>query len=412
MVFLADFYRHKTSAAKFEFVPAENKEIAPDASGEIKPQKDEDSLPENDEIIQPETVGEIPAVNNSPAVGNSSRKDFWVDVQALLFSGFLIGLLPYWNSAVFVAASIVLGSLLVFFPYRRYLAILIGAVILAGLPQMLMLASGNLAPTSHSLFQWGYTIAHPTVPLVAEYIGWTFGFKLILIFIALWLANGAQRRFFLAVSSLFAVVFLFRLSVDAFNNHKLLNVWNIFAGIYVAYALWRIGIGGIIRAALAIVLAFAMIFGAIIDLFPIRNDAKIIVPHKNDRLTGWVLENTKPSDVFLTYPVLTHPILFSGRKIFFGNTLFAWSAGYDLTAREVAYRRMFQERNVDELVRLLHENKIAYVAIDDSVRGNALTKASLNDFVYEDYFEKVFEDTERRYHNLTIYKVPAGNSGN
>ena len=158
-------------------------------------------------------------------------------------------------------------------------------------------------------------------------------------------------------------------------------------------------------AAVAITLAMAMIFGAVIDLFPIHNDGFVTVPFKNDRLTTWLLENTQPTDIFLTDTLLSHPILFTGRKIYLGNTLFAWTAGYDLADREKTHRKMFQERDLTELMRLLNENKIAFVAIDDGLRGNTLIKG-LNEATFQSNFEKVFEDTEHRYGNLTIYRVP------
>ena len=70
---------------------------------------------------------------------------------------------------------------------------------------------------------------------------------------------------------------------------------------------------------------------------------------------------------------------------------------------------MFQERNLDELVRLLNKNNIAYVGIDDGVRGNSLI-TNLNESVFQKNFEKVFVDTENKYGNLTIYKVPIGST--
>ena len=66
---------------------------------------------------------------------------------------------------------------------------------------------------------------------------------------------------------------------------------------------------------------------------------------------------------------------------------------------------MFQERDPSALVRLLNANKIAYVCIDDGVRGNTALKP-LNELLYRQHFQKVFEDTEHHYGNLTIYKVP------
>lgn len=382
LIFLIDLYKKKG------------------ALSEIDDNKDNNNPLETADDTLPEEIGQKPA---RPVFA-----DFRPDLKGLIFSGVLLGLLPYWNSAVFVAASIVTGSLLIFFPFRRYLALLIGTMVLIGLPQILMLRSGNLAQTSQSLFHWGYTIPNPTVPLVLEYIGWTFGFKWILLLIAMWFVPGTHRRLFLVFSGLVVVVFVFQLSTDAFNNHKLLNIWTIFASVYVAYALWRIGRKNIQRAALAFALTIAMVFGAIIDLFPIHNDGFVVVPHQNDRLTTWLFENTQTTDLFLTDTLLSHPILFTGRKIFLGNTLFAWTAGYDIGEREKTYRRMFQETSLEELARLLNDNKIAYVGIDDGLRANKSIKG-LNESMYEKNFEKVFTDTERRHGNLVFYKVTAHN---
>jgi len=335
----------------------------------------------------------------------SPSQIFRPHLKAFIFSGALIGLLPYWNSAVFISALVVLGGIFLLLPYRVYSAILIVTALLIGLPQVLMLRAGNLAGSNQSLFHFGYTLEDPTLALIVRYLGWSFGIKWLLVFVALIFLSGFQRRLFIAFSGLLVVVFLFQLSTDLFNNHKLLNVWAVFASIYAAYALWRIGKIKIIGAAVAIVLAVATIFGGIIDLFPLHNDPALVVPYKNDRLSDWLLANTKPSDVFLTDLLLTHPILFTGRKIFLGYTLFAWTAGYNVGERETLYRRMFQERDPVELVRLLNANRIAYVVIDDGVRGNKAI-SQLNESVYRQRFQKVFEDTKHQYANLTIYKVP------
>jgi len=387
--------------------------------GEILSEDDEDEILSENDIEESDEIeeDEILTGNNNGEIQPQKNKrsfrlpeDFWVDIQTLLFCGVLIGAMPYWNSAIFVSALIVLGSIFLFFPYRLYTASLIGTAVLVGLPQVLMLRSGSLGQSGYSIFDWGYTIPEPTVLLLFQYLGWTFGFKLLLIFIALWLLPNAHRLFFLAVSSLILVVFLLRLSVDPFNNHKLINIWGIFGSVYAAYALWRIGRESVSRTALATLLALAMVFGAIIDLFPIHNDPPMSVYHENDRLTTWLFENTKPSDVFLTYPFLSHPILFTGRKIFLGHTLFAWAAGYNVGAREAIYKQMYQESNPEELIRLLRANNISYVGFDEAVRGFGMVKENLNEALYQQNFEKVFEDTEKRHANLTIYKVPVGDS--
>ena len=347
-----------------------------------------------------------PVAKDSPQQ-SPTLENFRGEIPGFIFCGVLMGLMPYWNSAVFVSAAFIFAGLFVFMPYRRYLVILIGAMIAFGLPQVLMLRSGHLARTGMTLFHVGYTIPNPTFSIVLKYLGWTFGVKWLLIAFAMVFARGGQRKLFLAITLLLPAVFLFQFSTDAFNNHKLLNVWNTFASIYAAYALWLIGKKHIAGIVLAAVLALAMTFGAVIDLFPLRNDKFVSVPYDNDRLTKWLTENTKPNDLFLTDTLLSHPILFTGHKIYLGNTLFAWTAGYQVDERENKYRRMLQERNVAELGRILIENKIDFVAIDDGLRGNQAMRALFNESIYKDNYQTVFEDAEHRYGNLVIYKISA-----
>lgn len=352
--------------------------------------------------------GSNPQADNSCETGDreltSATEILPRELASFIFSGVLIGLLPYWNSPVFLSALVIFGIAFLLLRYRVYTACLIGAALLVGLPQVLLLRSGNVIHPP--IFHFGYTLDHPTLWLVIKYLGWTFGLKWLLIVIALLFASDFHRRLMIALMSLLVVVFVLQLSPDIFNNHKLLNVWATIANLYAGYALWRIGQRKIVGIAVAIVLAVGVTFGGIIDLMPIHNDGALTIPYANDRLTQWLLNSTKPSDVFLTHQLLTHPILFSGRKIFLGNTLFAWTAGYELAQRERDYHSMFEEKDFAKLNRLLDENHIAYVAIDDGVRHNNTIK-ELNESVYQQHFEKVFDDTEHHYDNVTFYKVPS-----
>lgn len=377
LIYLIGFYRKKGAINVPETAAAENAGI------------DET---ENSEV----TTSETESVDTDSDRGRH--------LPAMIFCGVLIGALPYWNSAVFVAASLILGGLFVLFPKRLSIAAMIATVVVTGLPQIFLLRSGKIAPSSHSLFHWGYLVNDPTILKVLEYVIWTFGFKLVLIGVAVYLVPWAYRRFLLALCIPAFVVFLFQLSTDVFNNHKLLNIWSVLVSVYVAYALWFIGKENILRGVLAAMLAIAMTFGAFVDLFPVRNDGAVTVPYHDDRLTTWLFENTASSDIFLTDPLLAHPILFTGRKVYLGNTLFAWTAGYDLAERERTHRRMFMTQDLNELKNMLHESNIAFVAIDDAVRTNGQIKG-LNENLFDKSFEKVFEDPERKYGNLKIYRV-------
>ncbi|HKP37618.1 MAG TPA: hypothetical protein VJT71_12245 [Pyrinomonadaceae bacterium] len=387
LVFIADRYR----TLKIE------KEVEPELRTSEPVDNIDDSVTEELESTPAVAEEASVLVETSPPMLRASDFAPWI------FCGAIIGLLPYWNSPTYVAALAICGCLLVLMPFRWQTASLIGAAILVGLPQVLWLRSGNVI--SHPFLYLGYTIENPSLFLIVKYLLWTFGVKWILLGVAAFFAAGWQRRLLLAMASLVVIVFLFQLSTDIFNNHKLLNIWATLVNVYAAYALWQIARHKIAGIVLAIVLAVSTVFGGAVDLFPLHNDPMLAVPYQKDRLSQWLTTNTNPSDIFLTHQLLTHQILFTGRKIYLGYTLFAWTAGYNVPERETLYRRMFQEGDVTELVRLLRENKIAYVAIDDGVRHND-SLPDLNEAVYEQHFAKVFEDTEHTYDNVVIYKVP------
>ena len=281
------------------------------------------------------------------------------------------------------------------------LAITAGAV---ALPQLIYLSTGSGHALGSGLLHWGYTLSDPTLWNVIKYLGFTFGFKWLLIAVALVFATRLQRRIFVATSSLILVAFLFQFSVEVLANHKFLNIWLLIANLYVAFILWRIGKAGV-GTATAVALALAVSLGGFIEWFRIHNDTIVEVPFNQNPLSEWLQASTKPTDVFLTNKFVLHPILLNGRRIFYGWGYFGWSMGYPTFARDAVYRQMFTAKSPEERVRLLNDNGIRYVAIDNDLRQGF--RSELNEAVYERYFKKVFEDKENRFGNLTIYKVPA-----
>ena len=151
-----------------------------------------------------------------------------------------LGLLPMWNSAVFIAAAAILGLLFILCPLRLQMLALAVTAGLIALPQMLFLSTGSGRAQMPKLLHWGYTIDHPTVANVVKYLGFTFGFKWLLIALALVFAGSLQRRFFLAVLSLLAVAFCFQFTIEILANQKFFHIWVIIANLFVAFALWRL----------------------------------------------------------------------------------------------------------------------------------------------------------------------------
>jgi DNA-binding beta-propeller fold protein YncE len=349
----------------------------------------------------------LPEATQQPVL---NAETFRGALPGFIFSGILLGLLPMWNSAVFIAAAAVLGVLFILCALRlQMLALAIAAGVVA-LPQMLYLGTGAGRAIMPKLIHWGYTIEHPTALNVVKYLGFIFGLKWVLIALALVFATGLQRRVFVAVSTLIAVAFCFQFTIEVLANQKFLHIWMIIINLFVAYGLWRLwhlSLGGITLPGkvTAAVLIIGIVPGGFIDFFPIHNTGWSEVIYQNDPLIDWLMKETKPRDIFLTDRFVTHPILMAGRRVFYGWPYYSWSAGYDAGNRDRLYKDMFENKDPRKVFRLLKENHISYVAVDNAVRHNEFIKHP-NEQIYTTYFPKVFEDKQHRYNSLTIYKVP------
>jgi DNA-binding beta-propeller fold protein YncE len=335
--------------------------------------------------------------------------------RSFIFFGAVLGLLPMWNAAVFLAAAVLLSILVILFPLRKQTLTLLLTSLVVAFPQVIYLRTGNVHPAAYSLFHWGYTIDNPTIMNVLKYLGFTFGFKWFFIGVAIVFMGWFQRRMLIAVTSLVAVAFFFQFSEEVLANHKFLNLWLIVANLFVAYGIWRLWQIDLKQWALPIKVATVMLvvlvtLGGVIDLVPIHRAYWAEVPFQGDPLVRWTEEQTDPRAVFLSDRFVMHQILLAGRRVFFGWPYYTWGAGYRTDQREPIYKRLFQERNVSVLLRLLAENHISYVAIDDGIRRSDLFQ-NINETVYESHFEKVFQDTENRYGGLSIFKVPTLSSG-
>src|SRR6266480_3515865 len=337
-----------------------------------------------------------------------TAEPFIATLPPFLFSGALLGLLPMWNSAVFIAAAAILGLLFILCPRRLQMLALAVTAGLIALPQMVFLATGSARAQMPKLLHWGYTIDHPTALNVVKYLGFIFGFKWLLIALALVFATNLQRRFFLAVFSLLAVAFCFQFTIESLANQKFFHIWVIIVNLFVAFALWRLwhlSLAGTTLAGkfAAIVTTLLIIPGGLIDFFPIHNTGWSEVAYKNDPLIDWLNKNTTPRDIFLTDRFVNHPILMAGRRILYGWPYYAWSAGYNAGKYDRLYAELFESNDPWKVFRLLKENGINYVAYDNAVRQGQFIKRP-NEQLYATYFLKVFEDN--RYNGLVIYKVP------
>jgi DNA-binding beta-propeller fold protein YncE len=369
----------------------------------------EPEFPEPNFWLPPPAVTQ-PPIRLSDRIWKLPGKLVVID-KSFVFAGCLLGLLPFWNALVFTAAFAVLFILFLLFPCRRQMVGLGLAAGLLALPQLALLKAGGAPTATHSLLHWGYIIGPPTIGNVLRYIAFSFGLKWGLILVALVFANGFQRRFFLALCSLYVMTFGLQMSIETLANHKYLNVWLIISNLFAVYGvlrLWRIRLPWISLATrlIALLVTGAIALGGAIDLVPIHNCYWIQLKYQRDSLVTWLRENTKPHDIFLSDRFVNHQILLAGRPLFYGWPSFPWSSGYDTTQRDLDYRELFESTDPYAVFRLLYKHNIAYVAIDDSIRHNHEFIKRPNEELYQLNFPKVWEDTANQYGKLTIYKVP------
>lgn len=324
--------------------------------------------------------------------------------------GLLAGLLPLWNGAMFVAAAAVLAVWFVVFPRRPSMLVIAVLAGVVALPQLLWVRPGTMAgEQTYPGFLWGYTIEDPSPVNVATYLGFVFGPKLLLAAVALALGTWRQARVLLAFTSLVAVAFLLQLSVEVLANHKFLNAWLVVLNVSAAYGvvrLWRAR--PVVRVPARMVAASLLaviVVGGVIDLVPVHNHPRLGVALDGDPLYEWVRDETAPDAVFLTDIHVVHPILLAGRRLHFGWTYYAWSAGYGVHEREAWYRDAFAERGARELATRLSAAGIDYVAFDDSLRERGFAPR-LNEEVFRAHFEPAFTAEEGAHGDLVVYRVP------
>ncbi|MEQ1642950.1 MAG: hypothetical protein ABL959_05855, partial [Pyrinomonadaceae bacterium] len=174
--------------------------------------------------------------SKQPVVSSISTSSHYLPY---VFAGILLGLLPMWNGPVYLTAAVILAPFLLLFPLRKELIITGITAAILGLPQVIYLTSG-LRPAGYSMFRWGFVIDNAGFFDVIYYTFFTFGFKWVLIAIALYFASGMQRKFLAAVFMVFPLTYCFRFSEEVLANHKFLNVWLIISNVFVAFALVKL----------------------------------------------------------------------------------------------------------------------------------------------------------------------------
>lgn len=308
--------------------------------------------------------------------------------------GLLLGA-TFWFNGIVVVVAIGFCALLFWLcgsgtwrvRFERSLPFLLAAAVVA-FPQLVWLNGGFGAGGSVS-FHTGYLVedfsaADPTSWWDFTRYWWlNLGLALPLLVLApLWLRR-PDRAVFAAVMSIFLVGNLVAFGRElGGHNHKVFNLWEILANLFVAFALVRLlaligpRSGGALRRGLAGATAAGalvlLLASGVLDYLTLKNDPRYPVVGNRTAALAWIRDQTPPDAVFLTAygEVYTTPTL-AGRRVHLGG--FApWTAimGYDNVPREQQIAAFYSAPDQATACRRLQGADIDYIEVGPAELDN------------------------------------------
>jgi hypothetical protein len=317
-----------------------------------------------------------------------------------IFLGVLLGALAFWNGAVVIAALTILFVLAIFSRHRiEFLIIAVLAIALSMLQSEFFI--GTDSAVSPRLY-FGFLAQYKTLLGVLAYYIELLGIFPLLLIIALF---GTPKGFKWLAVALFSPLIMastMALTTDINANHKFVMIGVMLANIFVAAFLYRLFVAksADLKTLASVLLALLIVTGLVDFLTLFNMNKNRVTMELHNPLTQWTLNNTASHDVILTSTSVINPIQLAGRKIYYGWPYYAWSAGYDTDRRGEKFKQMYGATDAESLRKLVKQEGIAYILIDQDVRQNK--DYTLNEALFRDTFPLAFENTEA---NQVVYRV-------
>lgn len=323
------------------------------------------------------------------------KPHLWMSVLV----GVILGLSFFFHLAVFLMTVIVIGCLFFFFSELRIASVmsLFVAAIFA-VPQYLYMKSGGGSGNT-LVFAPGYLIHdHLTVLNFINYWFYNLGLHLILIPMGFVMAPKNLKKIFLAFLSLFILGNLIQFGPEMAVNHKFFNYFMLVGVMFSAFALVKMWQDKPYSRIFIMVITFFLVLSGIIDFFPVYNDSKItLADYPLNQDATWILKNTQPSALFLNTNYLYDSASLAGRKIFLGWPYFAWSAGFDTTARSNAIKNFLTMTNSSAMCIFLQKNRLDYISL-----ATPSTDFQFDKHFWEEHFTPVYKNNAN---GMEIYKT-------
>lgn len=126
------------------------------------------------------------------------------------------------------------------------------------------------------------------------------------------------------------------------------------------------------RTAVVVLVLFLTVSGIADAVVFARINRNTVSMDLASPVTEWIMENTRPDEVFLTDTYAYDEFFYSGRMAYYGHAYYAWSAGHDTGARDSLYRQLMDGCNGDynTFRALCLQEGISYLLATDSLRND------------------------------------------
>lgn len=320
-----------------------------------------------------------------------------LNLNKALLLGILLGISFLVNMAVYAITVIILGVMtLLFKEKRKYILLSLITGLTIALPLYLSMQS-NLSSFKPSI-QIGYLLGEFKILTFINYWFQNLGFHLLIIPISFFIFGKEIKKIIAPFFFLFIIANLVQFSPEIAANHKFLNLLMIIGVMCSAYFLMFIWKKNLVSKFLTIVIFIFLIFSGVMDIFPLINDRKILLPdYQHNKNIDWIIKNTKPNSIFLNTNYLYDDASIAGRKIFLGWPYFAWSQGYDTLSRDNLRKSLLGTNDKNFFCRNAKDNFIEYIELN--LNNNDIY---INKQFFDKNFSKVYEN---KINLLSVYKI-------
>jgi hypothetical protein len=332
-----------------------------------------------------------------------------------VFLGILTGGLSFFNGATVIALLSVLAVCAIFSKHR--LEFLIVAVLTWALTSM---ESAFFAPNVELVdprFFFGFLASDKSMAGVLSYIIEVYGIAPFLALTATLLDLKKRAGVFLMTAAPCAITFCLSLTPDINVNHKYFMISMTLMNIFAADAIvclykkqsretlpqWIRSLCDGLRKGLAGLLLLVLVSTGFFDNITIYNSNgknRSVQSPLDAPFNTWILENTKPGEIFASAWHTIHPVFLTGRFEYMGWPYYAWSAGYDTDGRRDIMAAMFASDDPSEFLRRARENHISYILVDADLLS--MPEFSVNEALIQAACPLVYSDETA---GIRVYKT-------